>query len=79
MGDEVEEEKGMLPGGKAFAGIFVLRVFLSLSLSGGNLRGGIRGGFQQNIHQFSPVCSFRVVVFTDYSVPEQGVINHCNW
>lgn len=50
MGDEVEEGKSMFPGGRAFAGIFVLRVFISLS--GGILGGGIRVGFQQNIHQF---------------------------
>ena len=40
---------------RVLTGSFVLRFYLSLA--GGNLRGGRRGGFQPNIHRFSR-CAF---------------------
>ena len=58
MRKEVGEEEGMAqaaPQRESVAGSFALRL---LSLAGGNLRGGLRGGFQWNIHQFSR-CAFQ--------------------
>lgn len=55
VGEEVEEEgKGngrVYFRERALAGSFVLSLYLSFA--GGNLRGGLRREFQQNIHQFS--------------------------
>ena len=49
-----EEGKGMALAvpqrGSTLPESFVLRLYLFLA--GGNLRGGLRGGFQKNIHQF---------------------------
>ena len=83
MKKEVGEEmgkgngKGCSPGGKAGSQRLLSWGFY-LSLAGGNLRRGLRGGFQQNIHQFSRCAlSGSWSPSTDWSVA--GVISHCNW
>ena len=47
---------GYAPGRESMAWVLCFEGFY-LSLAGGNLRGGLRGGFQQNIHKFSR-CAF---------------------
>ena len=57
MRKEVGEEEGMAqaaPQRESVAGSFALRL---LSLAGGNLRGGLRGGFQWNIITSSGMLS----------------------
>ena len=49
MGEEGKEWRGLLPRGSV---LWVLCHKAFLSLAGGNLRGGLRGGFQQHTHQF---------------------------
>ena len=62
-GEEVGEGEGKGNG----AGCFYL------SLAGGNLRGGLRGGFQWNIHQFS-----RSSLSGSWSPPTGQFLGHCS-
>ena len=55
--------------------VLCLEVFTSLS--GGNLRGGLRGGFSKIFISF-PRVPFRVLDSTERSVPGQGVSRDCS-
>ena len=52
VGEEGRDWRWLLPRRRVQPGPFVLKLF-SLSLAGRNLREGLRGRFQQNVHQFS--------------------------
>ena len=54
---------------------WVLCLEAFISLAGGNLWAGLGGRFQQNIS--FRVCSFRVMVSTDWLVTWQ--FSHCSW
>ena len=77
---EVEEKGGKGNGAGCSlrkgvcAGAFVLRL---LSLSGRNLRGGLRGGSQQNIHQFSRCALSKA--WSPLVSTGAGGHYHCSW
>ena len=70
VGEEERNGTSCSPEGELrCARSFVLKLF-SLSLTGGNLRGGLRGGLQLNIHQLS-----RFALLGSWS----SLIGQCSW
>ena len=58
--------------------VLCLEAFISL-LQAGILGGGVLGEGSVDCASVLQVCSSRVMAFTDWSVPGQGVSSHCSW